>query len=76
VYRVEHRELTEQRTHGAVIPNVFHRNSPLVISALRIACLASFDQRHGGADEIQIRTSKKFKLAIAPFGPIALGRSG
>jgi hypothetical protein len=38
--------------------------------------LASFDQRYGGADEIQIRTSEKFKLAIAPFGPIALGRSG
>jgi hypothetical protein len=28
VYRVEHRELTEQRTHGAAIPNVFHCNRP------------------------------------------------
>jgi|SRR3954451_22801182 len=27
VYRVEHRELTEQRTHSAVIPNVLHCNS-------------------------------------------------
>src|SRR5258705_12540286 len=28
MYSVEHRELTEQRTHGAAMSNVFHCNLP------------------------------------------------
>jgi hypothetical protein len=42
MYRVEHRELTAQRTHGAVMSNVFHCNPPLHIHSL----FRLFRQRH------------------------------
>jgi hypothetical protein len=31
MYRIERRELTEQRTHGAAMLNIFHCNSPRFI---------------------------------------------
>jgi hypothetical protein len=49
-------------------------NLPLVMSASRIACLGSFDQRHGGADgNPNPHFPKKFKPAISPFAPTCAG---
>src|SRR5436305_863865 len=73
-YRVEPRELTEQRTHGAAIPNVFHCNLPTRHERFKDRLLgvlrsASWWCRWKSKSALP----KKFKPAISALAPIALG---
>src|SRR5712664_2748358 len=45
MHRVEHRELTEQRTHGTAMSNVFHCNLPplLIHSLFRLLRQSHYD---------------------------------
>jgi hypothetical protein len=42
MYRVEHRELTAQRTHGAIVLNVFHFKRPRFIKRPRFTIHSLF----------------------------------
>src|SRR5437764_10628677 len=78
VYRVEHRELTEQRTHGAAISNVFHCNLPSRYERFKDRLLgllrsAPWWRRSKSKSALPKKSLKKFKPAISPFAPSRAG---